>query len=129
MAAATHEDLAADAEVHRLEKLAAEAAEARERVNSWCKKNSFGGGMSSNRQALKPLGLSKYPLHEAVAKNDKEIVELMVKMKVDRGAKDSKGQTPEDIARKNNTNGSMDNILSILQSPEVAATTPRHVSM
>lgn len=118
LAAAGDRGLAPDAEAQRLEKLAAEAAEARERVNSWCKRNSFGGGMSSKKQTFMPLGVSKYPLHEAVAKNDKEMVELMVKLKVDRGAKNSKGQTPEDVARQNNTNGSMDNILAILQSPE-----------
>jgi len=40
------------------------------------------------------------------------------KVKVERGAKNCKGQPPDDLARKDDTDRSMDNILAILQSPE-----------
>jgi len=66
-APARDKELAVDAKAQRLEKLAAEAAEARERVNLWCKRNSFCGGMSSKKQTFLQVGVSKYPLHEAVA--------------------------------------------------------------
>lgn len=58
---------------------------------------------------------SKFPLHVAVADKDVEMVECMILLGVDKAAKNSKGQTAEDLAAKLNKNGSMDVILASLK--------------
>jgi len=84
----------------------------RETLNAWLKMNGF---CAVNSQKKSFLGGSKFPLHEAVAKNDEEIVGLLVRVGADKCAKISKGQTPEDLARKISKDGSLSRILSILQ--------------
>jgi len=84
---------------------------AAEKVNIWCKANGF-GDMNSKKKSF--MSGSKFPLHEAVAKNNELIVHLMVYLGADRSLKNSKGQTAEDLATKMNKNGSMDDILSQL---------------
>jgi len=84
---------------------------AAEKVNIWCKANGF-GDMNSKKKSF--MSGSKFPLHEAVAKNNEEMVSLIVYLGADRGLKNSKGQTAEDLATKMNKNGSMDTILSKL---------------
>jgi len=81
---------------------------AAEKVNIWCKANGF-GDMNSKKKSF--MSGSKFPLHEAVAKNNEEMVGLMVYLGADRGLQNSKGQTAEDLATKMNKNGSMDAIL------------------
>lgn len=99
---------AAHLEAQRLE----EERLAHEKVSSWCKANGF-GDMNSKKKSF--LGGSKFPLHEAVAKGNEEMVGLMVQLGADKGLKNSKGQTPEDLARKMNKAGSMDSILAKLE--------------
>merc|ERR1719316_1059994 len=98
---------AAHLEARRLE----EERLAQEKVSSWCKANGF-GDMNSKKKSF--LGGSKFPLHEAVAKGNEEMVGLMVQLGADKGLKNSKGQTPEDLARKMNKAGSMDRVLAKL---------------
>jgi len=104
-------------EKSRQEREAAEAQKreeerlAQEKVNSWCKANGF-GDMNSRKKSF--MGGSKFPLHEAVAKNNEEMVGLMVQLGADKALKNSKGQTAEDLARKMNKGGSMDGVLAKL---------------
>jgi len=88
---------------------------AREKVNSWCKANGF-GDMNSQKKSF--MSGSRFPLHEAVAKNNEEMVGLMVQLGADKEFKNSKGQTAEDIARKMNKGGSMDSILAKLSASQ-----------
>jgi len=97
---------------------------AREKVNSWCKANGF-GDMNSQKKSF--MSGSRFPLHEAVAKNNEEMVGLMLKLGADADLKNSKGQTAQDLARKMNKAGSMDSILAKLSahgSEEVVTTQP-----
>jgi len=84
---------------------------ATEEVRIWCKANGF-SDMNSKKKSF--MSGSKFPLHEAVAKNNELMVHLMVYLGADRSLKNSKGQTAEDLATKMNKNGSMDDILSQL---------------
>ena len=68
--------------------------------------------MSSKKKSF--MSGTKFPLHEAVSKNNEQMVGLMVQLGADRALKNSKGQTAEDLARKMNKNGSMDSILAKL---------------
>jgi len=88
-----------------------ERERAAEKVNIWCKANGF-SDMNSKKKSF--MSGSKFPLHEAVAKNNELMVHLMVYLGADRSLKNSKGQTAEDLATKMNKNGSMDDILSQL---------------
>lgn len=90
---------------------------AREKVNSWCKTNGFVDMNSKKKSSVVPDWVfgAKFPLHEAVAKNNEEIVGLMVLLGADKGLKNSKGQTALDLAQKMNKGGSMDGILDKLR--------------
>ena len=57
---------------------------------------------------------SKFALHEAVAKNNGEIVSLLVELGADKAVQNSKGLIAEDFARKINKGGSMDTIIAEL---------------
>lgn len=100
-----------EAQKHEEERLA------REKVNSWCKTNGFVDMNSKKKSSVVPDWVfgAKFPLHEAVAKNNEEIVGLMVLLGADKGLKNSKGQTALDLAQKMNKGGSMDGILDKLR--------------
>jgi membrane protein involved in colicin uptake len=85
---------------------------ARDKVSAWCKSNGF-SDMHAKKKSL--MSGSRYPLHEAVAKTDEEMVGLLVQAGADKTLKNSKGQTPEDVATKMNKSGAMDGILAILR--------------
>jgi len=68
---------------------------ARWKVNKWCRENGF-ADMHSKKKSI--LSGSKFPLHEAVAKNNEDIVGLLVQLGADKTLKNSKGQTPMDLA-------------------------------
>jgi hypothetical protein len=91
---------------------ASELAAARERVNGWCKKNSF-SDLNSQKKTVR--GATKFPLHTAVKQNDGEIVELLLKCGADHNAKDSRQQTPAELAATLNRSGSHDKIASLLR--------------
>jgi len=112
-------DVQRAAEVQRLR--ACEAAEkeekrqAGEKVAAWCKKNSFVNMTTQKSGFISCMSGSKFPLHTAVTNKDVEMVRLMVLLEVDKGAKNSKGQTAADLATALNKDRSMDAILAYLK--------------
>lgn len=98
-------------EARRLE----DERQAQAKVAAWCKKNGF-NDMSSKKSSC--MGGAKFPLHEAVAQKDSEMLALMVQLGADRGVINSKGQTPEALAVKMNKNGSMDGVLAKLKNSQ-----------
>jgi len=110
----------AAAEEERRKQEAAKAAEeqamikrtdAEEKVKVWLKKNGF-GEINACKKTFR--GATKYPLHTAVKHNDQEIIEMMLLIDVQKDVKDSKNQTPSELAEKLNQNGSHDQILALL---------------
>jgi membrane protein involved in colicin uptake len=85
---------------------------ARDKVSAWCKLNGY-SDMNAKKKSL--MSGSKYPLHDAVAKNNAEMVGLLVQVGADKTLKNSKGQTPEDVATKMNKSGAMDGIIAVLR--------------
>jgi membrane protein involved in colicin uptake len=81
-------------------------------VDAWCKANGFNDMNSKKSHFMRG---TKFPLHEAVARRNEDVVGLMIQVGVDRAAKNSKGQTAEDLARKLNKGGSMDGVLAMLR--------------
>lgn len=112
------EEARAAEEKARAEREAADKAakekehQAQEKVAAWCKKKGF---KSMDTKISSLFSGSKFPLHVAVADKDVEIVGCMLLLGVDKAAKNSKGQTAEDLAAKLNKNGSMDVILASLK--------------
>jgi len=82
------------------------------KINEWCKENGFADMHTKKKGGF--ISPSKFPLHEAVAKRNEEIVCLLLQYGADATVKNSKGQTPADLARKMNKGGSMDTILAKL---------------
>merc|ERR1711959_453768 len=70
---------------------------AQEKVDAWCKANGF-SDMHSKKKSF--MSGTKYPLHEAVAQSNEEIVGLLVQSGVDKDVKNSKGLTARDVAMK-----------------------------
>jgi len=114
---AAREAAAAEAESARLAEEARVLQEeelirkAQAKVNAWCKANGYA---NVNFQKKKMFGASKFPLHEAVATKDLELLKSLIMCGADKSAKNSKGQTAGDLASKNNKNHSMDNFLAAL---------------
>lgn len=89
-----------------------EKRQANEKVSTWCKKNGF-VNMSTQKKTM--FSGSKFPLHKAVSSKDAEMVRMMVLLDVDRSVKNSKGQTPADLAASLNKDRSMDAIIACLK--------------
>lgn len=86
--------------------------EAGEEVDAWCKKNGY---EDVNTQKKLFRGGSKFPLHSAVKYNNDEIIGMMLLLGANKDVKDSKGETPCQLAAKLNKNGSHDQILAKLR--------------
>jgi len=86
--------------------------EAVEKVDAWCKLNGF-QDMHTQKKTLR--GATKFPLHTAVKNRNQEIIRLMLIAGVGRGVRDSKSQTPSQLAATLNRNGSHDQILTMLR--------------
>jgi len=56
----------------------------------------------------------KFPLHTAVKHSNQEIIEMMLLAVVDKDVRDSKNQTPSQLAAQLNKNGSHGQILTTL---------------
>jgi len=84
---------------------------AQAKVNAWCKANGYA---NVNSQKKKLFGGAKFPLHEAVAKKDLELMKALIDCGAAKSAKNSKGQTASDLANKNNKDGSMNEFLAAL---------------
>jgi len=95
-------------EAQRLE----EERAAQEQLNQWCKANGF-ADMSFKKKSF--LSGARFPLHEAVAKKNEEMVGLLIRFGADTSAKNSSGKTALELAQKMNKNGSMDAVIAKLQ--------------
>jgi membrane protein involved in colicin uptake len=84
---------------------------AQEKVNTWCKASGYPDMNSCKKSFMRG---SQFPLHEAVAKKNDEMVTLLTQLGVDKGATNSKGQTAIAIAQKMNKGGSMEGIIAKL---------------
>lgn len=82
------------------------------KVNEWCKSNGF-QDVNSEKKTLR--GATKFPVHTAVKYSNIEIVELMLLAGIDKDVRDSKNQTPLQLAAKLNKNGSHDQIIAMLR--------------
>jgi len=91
-------------------KLAAEVATAQEKVNAWCKQNSY---RDMNIQKKTMRGATKFPLHTAVKHKNEMMVRDLVRCGADQGV-GSKQQTPKELAATLNKNRSHDEILALL---------------
>jgi len=110
-AAAAEAESARLAEEARVLKEEESLRKAQAKVNAWCKANGYA---NVNSQKKKLFGASKFPLHEAVATKDLELVQSLIMCGADKSAKNSKGQTARDFASSSNKNHSMDNFLAAL---------------
>merc|ERR1712032_1179094 len=88
-----------------------ELREAQEQVNKFCKAKGFA---NMNAPKKKMFGGKKFPLHTAVKNEDLGMVKSLIKCGANKDAKDSMGQTAQALAKKNDKNGSMAEILAAL---------------
>lgn len=86
-------------------------------VLAFLKENGF-KTMCGKRQSLV---LTTYPLHCAVSQGLLRMTELLLKAAADPNQKNSWGQTPLDIARKNNKRGSHMGVLEALENATAVA--------
>jgi len=118
------EDAVAKAEEERMIREAEEASrieherqeeEKREgaiKVNAWCKENGY-QDMNTAKKTFK--GNTKFPLHTAVKHASVDIVELMVKLDINKDVKDSKGKTPLQLLEKMAKCDARDKLMAALQ--------------
>lgn len=85
--------------------------EAEDKANVWCKSHGY-RDMNAPKTTFR--GATKFPLHTAVKENNQEIVALMLTAGVHKEWRDSKEQTPSQLAAKLNINGSHNQILAML---------------
>merc|ERR1739848_24885 len=79
---------------------------AQQEVQSWCKTRGF-QDVNAERKTFKG---KKYPLHSAVKHQDVKIVKQLIKCGARKDLKDSKGQTPAQLAEKLCNGGSKDGL-------------------
>merc|ERR1712100_383469 len=90
-------------------KAAALRTQQQRKVEVWCKELGF-PDMTSKKSSLR--GGTKYPLHKAVTTNNEEMAGLLVQLGADTSVKNSKGQTPLELARLLNKHGSLDKVIA-----------------
>jgi len=98
-------------EERQRQEVAQKEADAKEKVNGWCRANGF-QDMNTSKKTYK--GGTKFPLHTAVKHGNQEIIGLMLLAGVDKDVRDSKTQTPSQLAAELNKNGSHNQILAML---------------
>jgi len=89
-----------------------EESEAKDRVDTWLKKNGF-ASVSAKKKSMMSW---HYPLHSAVTKNDSAMVQLLMRFDADPQIANSSKQTPRQLADKLNKKGSHNEILAVLPS-------------
>merc|ERR1712194_859942 len=82
--------------------------EAEHKVNVWCKSNGY-QDMNTHKKTYR--GATKFPLHIAVKHNNQEVIALMLTAGVRKDVRDSKEQSPSQLAAKLNINRSHSQIL------------------
>merc|ERR1719506_2067551 len=95
-------------------RLAKKARQDREKVATFLRAKGFSSATAGRRRLLK----TSYPLHAAVADNDPEMVQLLLKAGADPAQKNSSGVTPEQQALKLNKNSSHASVLAAFPKPE-----------
>jgi len=98
----------AEKQQQKLERARKEKLEAEERVTAWCKQNGF---QDMHTQKNTFVGATKFPLHTAVKYNNREIISMMLLAGTQKNVKDSKMQTPRELAIKMNKDGSHNEII------------------
>jgi len=94
------------------ERAALARKEADAKVAAWCKTHGF---VAMNTQKKTYRGNTKFPLHTAVKHRQQEIIGMLLLIGAQKDVKDSKGQTPLQLAAKLNKNGSHDQIVDMLR--------------
>jgi hypothetical protein len=107
---ARNEAAAAAAEEERL-RVEEEKRVALTRVNSWCKENGY-QTFSTPKKTFK--GNTKYALHTAVKHESPEMVKMLMLCGAKKNVKDSKGQTPLQLAEKLKKGNLRDQIMDAL---------------
>merc|ERR1712130_292183 len=79
--------------------------EAEDKVAAWCKAHGFA---AVNVQKKTYRGNTKFPLHTAVKYSQEEIIGMMLLVGAQKDVKDSRAQTPLQLAAKLNKNRSHD---------------------
>lgn len=85
--------------------------EAEEKVTEWCQKHGF---QDMHTQKKTFVGATKFPLHTAVKYKDHSIIRLMLLAGAQKNVKDSKMQTPSELAVKLNKDGSRNEVILML---------------
>jgi hypothetical protein len=89
-----------------------ELKRAEQAAKSWCKDNGY---VDWNTEKKTFKGGRKFALHTAVKHRNAEMVAMLVKCGAKKDSKDSKGQTPEQLAITLNKHGEVDAILAHLR--------------
>eukprot|EP00427_Karlodinium_veneficum_P025592 CAMPEP_0169098502 /NCGR_PEP_ID=MMETSP1015-20121227/20074_1 /TAXON_ID=342587 /ORGANISM="Karlodinium micrum, Strain CCMP2283" /LENGTH=252 /DNA_ID=CAMNT_0009159353 /DNA_START=42 /DNA_END=800 /DNA_ORIENTATION=- len=82
-------------EAEQRERIEEQNLRAQRKVDLWCKKHGY-KGVHTAKMTFK--GCTKYALHTAVKHKDIEMVRLLLKCGANKRARNSKGQTPCDLA-------------------------------
>lgn len=90
-------------------------AKSREKIQSFLASMGYEGDVNSQRRKLCK---HYYPLHDAVARGDLELIHLLLAAGADPQVRSSSGKTPLDRARKWNRHGSLDHICEVLAAAE-----------
>merc|ERR1712194_263056 len=89
-----------------------ELRETQEKVTTFLKAN----GLKSVNDKRKKMCSSCYPVHVAIAQNNAEVVQCLVRSGADLKQKNSSGQTAQQLAQKCNKKGSHDLVLQALNN-------------
>merc|ERR1711879_436226 len=82
------------------------------KVNSWCKDNGY-QNFSTPKKTFK--GNTKYALHTAVKHESSEMVKMLLLCGANKDVKDTKGQTPLQLAEKMKKGNIRDTIMDALR--------------
>lgn len=90
-----------------------EEEDARVRLEQWLRRERFEGVNERRKTLMK----AKFPLHSAVKRRDLDVVQLLLRFQADPMSRNSSGLTAQQLAQKNNKDGSQDAILQALVGP------------
>merc|ERR1712107_954062 len=89
-----------------------EELDAKTRLDAWMKQRNFDGVNEIRKSRMK----AKFPLHSAVKVKDVETIKLLLRFNADPSNMDSNGLTAQQVAERNNKDGSLNNIIQALTS-------------
>merc|ERR1712232_92708 len=82
------------------------------KLEAFLKEHGYSGANAKRTKMFK----TKYPLHTAVKINDPDMVRILLSAGADGSAKNSAGQTPAQLAKKSDKQGSHAGLLLALDS-------------